>query len=82
MKEKELAKDLIIDANNFYNQGITVYPQIVIDKEEYVNYDISLLSAELDKEDFTLVDGTYAPEPYSLFPENIRKRKWFIYKQL
>ena len=81
MKEKILAKDLINDAYSFHNQGITTYPQIVIDKEEYSDYNINLLSSELSKENFILVDGMNAPEPYALFPENQRKRKWFVYKQ-
>lgn len=82
MNEQKLAQDLIFDANNSYKQKITEYPQILIDKEEYNKYDITILSSELEKFGFSLVDGINAPEPFSLFPIEYKKRKWFIFKKI
>ena len=80
MKEQELAKKLIKDANEFYKLDKTAgRPTTIIDKQKYKKYNIELLKQELEKENFTISEFKDAPEPICQFP--LETRKFIIYKK-
>ncbi|MBQ8749866.1 MAG: hypothetical protein IJZ29_05310 [Clostridia bacterium] len=83
MKEIELANKLINDALTMYNidKESCPIPCTMIDKQEYADYNIKLLTQELNKHKFNLVDLVFAPAPYNNYHKMVQGQKWFIFKQ-
>ena len=80
MTEKELCDILIKNAFYYYNAQNTTFPSIVIDKNDYSDFDIKKLKAELNNQKFDIIDGTLAPEPFAQMEEDFKAKKWFIYQ--
>ena len=80
MTEKELAVIIIKNAFYYYNEQNTKFPSLVIDKQDYNDFNIELLKKELNKQDFDIIDGIDAPEPFSLMDKEFKEKKWFIYQ--
>ncbi|MBQ9793206.1 MAG: hypothetical protein IJW32_05690 [Clostridia bacterium] len=80
MTEKELCDILIKNAFYYFNAQNTTFPSIVIDKNDYSDFNISELKKELNKENFDIIDGTLAPEPFAQMEEDFKAKKWFVYQ--
>lgn len=80
MTEKELCDILIKNAFYYFNAQNTTFPSIVIDKNDYSDFNISELKKELKKENFDIIDGTLAPEPFAQMEEDFKAKKWFVYQ--
>jgi hypothetical protein len=80
MNEQKLA-DAIVDTALKYHSEDSVYPpSLVIDKEDYSDFDMAIVRSMLEKEGFLLVDGREAPEPFSQMDEDFKSRKWYAYR--
>lgn len=78
MKEIKFVKDLVVSARNALNYVPEAkYPCISIDKRECEKYNMDIVSEELKKLGFTIVDIKDAPTPYS----NEYLSAWFIYQE-
>ena len=80
MTEKELADIIIKNAFYYYNAQNTSFPSLVIDKNDYSDFNIDELKKELNTQDFDIIDGTLAPEPFAQMEEDFKAKKWFIYQ--
>lgn len=80
MTEKELADIIIKNAFYYYNAQNTSFPSLVIDKNDYNDFDIKKVKTELNKQNFDIIDGTLAPYPFSEMEEDFKAKKWFIYQ--
>ena len=80
MTEKELADIIVKNAFYYYNAQNTSFPSLVIDKNDYSDFNIDKLKKELNTQDFDIIDGTLAPEPFAQMEEDFKAKKWFIYQ--
>lgn len=80
MTEKELSNILIKNAFYYFNAQNTTFPSIVIDKNDYSDFNIPNLKKELNKKNFDIIDGSLAPEPFAQMEEDFKSKKWFIYQ--
>ena len=80
MTEKELSDILIKNAFYYFNAQNTTFPSIVIDKNDYSDFNIPKLKEELNKENFDIINGTLAPEPFAQMEEDFKAKKWFVYQ--
>ncbi|MBQ3214336.1 MAG: hypothetical protein IJB10_04980 [Clostridia bacterium] len=80
MTEKELSDILIKNAFYYFNAQNTTFPSIVIDKNDYSDFNIEVLKKELNKNNFDIIDGSLAPEPFAQMEEDFKVKKWFIYQ--
>ena len=56
MTEKELSDILIKNAFYYFNAQNTTFPSIVIDKNDYSDFNIEVLKKELNKNNFDIID--------------------------
>lgn len=80
MTEKELSDILIKNAFYYFNAQNTTFPSIVIDKNDYSDFNIEVLKKELNINNFDIIDGSLAPEPFAQMEEDFKVKKWFIYQ--
>lgn len=80
MTEKELSDILIKNAFYYFNAQNTTFPSIVIDKNDYSDFNIDVLKKELNINNFDIIDGSLAPEPFAQMEEDFKAKKWFIYQ--
>lgn len=81
MKELTLAKQLIKEAEGFYKIDKSAgRPSMIIDKENYKEYNFETLKLELEKLNYTLSELANAPEPLNLHA-NFLKGKLIAYKK-
>lgn len=80
MTEKRLAEVIIENALRYHDQSTGLPPSLVIDKEDYSDFDMEEVKKTLDYYGFSLVDGREAPPPFSEMDEDFKSRKWYIYQ--
>ena len=80
MRNKRLADAIVENALKYHNEECSYPPSLVIDKQDYSDFDIDKVKEYLDEMGFTLIDGIYAPEPFSQMEEDFKAKKWYIYK--
>ena len=80
MRNKKLADAIVENALKYHSEDCAYPPSLVIDKEDYSDFDIDIVKDELEKMGFTLIDGLLAPEPFSEMDEDFKSKKWYIYQ--
>lgn len=80
MTEKELADVLIKNAVKYHDPKTSAFPSIVIDKQDYSDFDLNKLKKELQKENYDIIDGILAPNPFAQMEPEFKAKKWFIYR--
>lgn len=80
MRNKRLADAIIENAIKYHSEDCEYPPSLVIDKQDYSDFDIDIVKAHLEKEGFVLIDGTLAPEPFAQMDEDFKSKKWYIYQ--
>ncbi len=81
MTEKDLARAIVNNALKFHDEASGLHPSLVIDKQDYSDFDIPTLIEELKEYDFKLIDGTLAPPPFSEMDEDFKSRKWYVFRE-
>lgn len=80
MTDKDLAEAIIKNALKYHNPEGEYPPSLVIDKEDYSDFDMEKVKGYLALYKFVLMDGRDAPPPFSEMDEEFKSRKWFIVK--
>ncbi|MBQ2714197.1 MAG: hypothetical protein IJF76_01010 [Clostridia bacterium] len=80
MTERRLAEIIIDNALRFHDDSTGLKPSLVIDKEDYSDFNIEEVKKVLEEYGFDLVDGTQAPPPFCEMEEDFKSRKWYIYQ--
>ncbi len=81
MREDKLVEAIIDNALKYHSEDSEFPPSLVIDKQDYSDFDIEEVTRLLQEEGFKLVDGTLAPPPFSEMDEDFKKLKWYIYQE-
>lgn len=81
MTEKELADIIIKNAYYYFNAQNTSFLSLVIDKKDYSDFNFKRLKEELNKQEFEIIDGILAPQPFAQMEDDFKSKKWFIYKK-
>ena len=81
MTDKDLAEAIIKNALKYHNPDGEYPPSLVIDKEDYSDFDMEKVKAYLSLYKFVLMDGLDAPAPFCEMDEEFRARKWFIVRK-
>ena len=80
MTDRDLAQAIIDNALKYHNPDSEYPPSLVIDKEDYSDFNIDEVKKYLALYNFTLIDGVDAPAPFSEMDEDFKSRKWYITK--
>ena len=80
MTEKRLAEVIIDNALRFHDESTGLPPSLVIDKEDYSDFDIGEVKRVLLEYGFDLIDGILAPPPFADMDEDFKSKKWYIYQ--
>lgn len=81
MTDRDLAQAIIDNALKFHNPDGEYPPSLVIDKEDYSDFNIDEVKRYLSLYGFVLMDGLDAPAPFSEMDDEFRSRKWYIEKR-
>lgn len=80
MTNERLAEVIIENALRYHDESTGLPPSLVIDKEDYSDFDMDEVQKTLNKYGFKLVDGREAPPPFSDMDEDFKSKKWYIYE--
>ena len=80
MRDKRLADAIIENALKYHSEDCAYPPSLVIDKQDYSDFNIEKVKEYLEKEGFTLVDGMLAPMPFAEMDDDFKSKKWYIYQ--
>ena len=80
MRDKRLADAIIENALKYHSEDCEYPPSLVIDKQDYSDFNIEKVKQYLLEEGFTLIDGSLAPEPFAQMDDDFKSKKWYIYQ--
>lgn len=80
MTEERLAELIVQNALKYHDESTGLAPSLVLDKEDYADFDFDIVKEHLKEYGFTIIEGRDAPPPFSEMDEDFKSRKWFAYQ--
>ena len=80
MTEERLAELIVQNALRYHDESTGLAPSLVLDKEDYSDFDFDKVKVYLAEYGFALIEGKDAPPPFSEMDEDFKSRKWYIYQ--
>ncbi len=81
MTERRLAELIVENALKYHDESTGLSPSLVLDKEDYSDFDFKVVEEVLLEYGFALLDGRDAPPPFSEMDEDFKARKWYAYRK-